>query len=168
MKAVSLALALALWATTVPVGSQIRQNPPAAMSHFEGVNRRGDMAMGFDHSKTTHHFRLYEDGGAIGVEANDAADTVSRDAIRRHLRQIRTMFASGDFDLPMFIHATTPPGMKTLRRLKATIHYAYEDTARGAQVRLRTHNRKALAAIHRFLRFQIRDHRTGDPLTVRR
>ena len=122
--------------------------------------------MGFDHSKTTHHFRLLKDGGAIGVETNDAKDTKDRDAIRRHLHQIRGMFADGNFDLPMFIHATTPPGMKTLQRLRKQITYVYEDTAQGAQVRLRTRNPQAVNAIHKFLRFQIKDHRTGDPLTV--
>ena len=31
------------------------------------VNQRGDHAMGFAHEKTTHHFRLYPDGGAIVI-----------------------------------------------------------------------------------------------------
>ncbi len=139
---------------------------PAA--HYAGVNKRGDQAMGFDHSKTRHHLRLYADGGTIGVEANDPSDTQSRDAIRRHTQMIRGMFAGGNFDLPMLTHATTPPGMQTMQRLRKDVHYTYEETPRGAQVRLSTRNPKALQAIHQFLRFQIRDHRTGDPLTVQR
>ena len=31
----------------------------------EGVVARGDEIMGFSHEKTTHHFRLYADGGSI-------------------------------------------------------------------------------------------------------
>jgi hypothetical protein len=31
---------------------------------------------------------------------------------------------------------------------------------------LRTRNREALAAIHQFLRYQIREHRTGDRVSV--
>jgi hypothetical protein len=141
---------------------------PKGTDHFAAVNRRGDRAMGFDHSKTTHHFRLYQDGGAIGVETNDLKDTPSREAIRQHLRSIRAMFAKGDFNLPMFIHATPPPGMPTMKRLRKQITYTYETTPQGAQVRLRTRNRRARVAIHKFLRFQIQDHRTGDPLTVQR
>jgi len=33
--------------------------------------------MGFSHEKTTHHFQLYKDGGAIQVTVNDPA-TFSR------------------------------------------------------------------------------------------
>jgi hypothetical protein len=135
--------------------------------HLEGVNHRGDMAMGFDHSKTTHHFRLLKDGGAIVVETNDPKDTGSRDAIRNHLKSITKMFAGGNFDLPMFIHATAPPGMKTMKRLRKSISYTYEETGKGAQARLSTQNPQALAAIHKFLRFQIKEHHTGDPMTAR-
>src|SRR5207244_4257260 len=119
-----------------------------------------------DHSKTTHHFRLFKDGGAIGVDVNDPQDTRSRDAIRQHLQGIAKRFAGGDFNLPMLIHATTPPGMETMKRLRKTIAYKYEETPRGGQVRLTSGNAQALTAIHKFLRFQIQDHRTGDPLTV--
>lgn len=37
----------------------------------------------------------------------------------------------------------------------------------GAQVTIRTTNPKAIEAIHKFLRFQIKEHRTGDKLGVR-
>ena len=35
--------------------------------HFEEVNKHGDEAMGFRHMKSTHHFRLTAQGGAIEV-----------------------------------------------------------------------------------------------------
>ena len=38
------------------------------------MNQRGGQVMGFDQEKTTHHFYLYSDGGAIDVAVNDAAD----------------------------------------------------------------------------------------------
>ena len=53
-----------------------------------------------------------------------------------------------------------------MQRLKRQITYTAENTAQGAQVRIVTSNPEALAAIQEFLRFQIQDHRTGDPLTV--
>src|SRR5262245_26913470 len=61
--------------------------------HHDGVNQRGDMAMGFSHAKTTHHFLLKSDGGVIQVDANDAGDMTSRDQIRQHLKHIAKKFA---------------------------------------------------------------------------
>ena len=46
------------------------------------------MVMGFDQARTTHHFLLFDDGGAIEVGVNDPADTKNRDAIRSHLRYL--------------------------------------------------------------------------------
>jgi hypothetical protein len=66
-------------------------------AHHDAVDKRGDHVMGFSHEKATHHFRLYKDGGAIEVAANDAKDTESRDQIQMHLGHIAKMFADGDF-----------------------------------------------------------------------
>jgi hypothetical protein len=120
-------------------------------------------AMGFDQERTAHHFILHADGGTISVEVNDAADEDNRRAIRTHLRQIALDFAAGRFDAPFFTHGEEPPGTAVMRALLASIRYAAEDTPRGARVRLTTTNRAAIAAIHEFLVYQIREHRTGDP-----
>lgn len=48
-----------------------------------GDKARADSAMGFDQSKTTHHFLLTKDGGAIEVSANDPSDSASRDQVAR-------------------------------------------------------------------------------------
>ena len=135
--------------------------------HAEGVNERGDRVMGFDHQKTTHLFLLFTDGGAIEVAANSGDDSESRDQIRKHLGHIARMFAEGDFKAPMLIHGQTPPGVAVMQRMKAEIRYGYEETGRGARVRIRTGNAEALAAVHEFLRFQIKDHETGDKTEVR-
>ena len=131
-------------------------------AHFDGVDQRGDAGMGFSHKMTHHHFHLLSDGGAIEVEANKPDDAGSRDAIRTHMADIATMFSQGDFSLPMFIHATEPPGMQTMQRLKDQITYTAENTSIGAQVHIKTNNAEARQAIHDFLRFQITEHRTGD------
>jgi hypothetical protein len=133
---------------------------------LDGVNARGDHAMGFSHEKTTHHFRLTTDGGAIEVVANDSKDTASLEQIRAHLSHIAKMFKEGDFTLPMFTHGEAPPGVSTMTRLKADINYSFESVERGGQVRIVTSNAEAIDAIHEFLRYQIRDHQTGDPLEV--
>ncbi|MGH9753581.1 MAG: hypothetical protein ACREA2_12430 [Blastocatellia bacterium] len=131
-------------------------------SHLDGVNRRGDTAMGFSHAKTSHHFLLKTDGGVIQVEANNANDTTSRDQIRQHLKRIAKKFSEGDFAAPMFIHADTPPGAPAMQRLKTEIKYKFKELERGGLVGISTNEPEAVKAIHEFLRFQIKDHQTGD------
>jgi hypothetical protein len=134
--------------------------------HHKGVEQRGDHMMGFSHEKTTHHFRLYADGGAIEVTANDPNDTESRDQIRMHLSHIAGMFAAGDFKAPMLIHDQVPPGVPALQTLKAEVQYRYEDIDSGGRVRIATKNKKAQAAVYEFLRFQIAGHQTGDTVEI--
>ena len=132
------------------------------------VNKRGDKTMGFSHAKTAHHFRLFEDGGAVEVEVNDAADTNTRAKIRKHLNKIAERFAAGEFAMPIAIHDQTPPGVAVMVNLKADIAYKYEDTELGGRVSIISKNNDAVAAVHEFLRFQIQDHKTGDSLEVQK
>jgi hypothetical protein len=134
--------------------------------HQQGVEQRGDQAMGFSHQMTTHHFLLTREGGAIEVEADDPNDKASRDAIGRHLDHIATLFKQGDFDIPMFIHAQTPPGVTTMQRLKSEITYETVPTEKGAKVRIASTSAEAVSAIHQFLQFQIKEHQTGDTTEV--
>ena len=131
-----------------------------------GVPARGDHVMGFDHAKTTHHFRLTPSGGRIEAEANDSADTDSRDQIRQHFTHIAKMFSDGDFDAPMLIHEKVPPGVPVLKELKSSIRYTFEPTERGGSIVISTKNARAREAIHEFLRFQIDDHKTGDSTAI--
>jgi len=143
-----------------PMHAQHTQ-PSAAGAQLDA---RGDRVMGFDHQRTTHHFFLTPEGGSIEVAVADVADGASRDAIRHHLGQVAEAFARGDFSMPAAIHARVLPGVETLRRLKEAITYRFEETERGGRVRITTANPEAREAIHAFLRAQIEDHRTGDPL----
>lgn len=135
-------------------------------SHMMKVNEQGDKVMGFSHEKTTHHFRLFADGGAIEVTANDANDIESRDQIRKHLSHIAGMFTEGNFDAPMLTHGKTPPGVRAMQEMKNEISYKYEEIENGGRVRISTKNNQALAGIYEFLRFQIADHQTGDSNAV--
>jgi hypothetical protein len=96
--------------------------------------------MGFSHEKTTHHCCLLADGGAIEIHSNEPTDAKSQEAIRQHLAMIAVKFAQGDFDIPMFMHATVPPGVKTMQRLKSKITYQAENTVHGAELRITTHD----------------------------
>ena len=139
---------------------------PEEHGHFAGVEARGDQEMGFSHAATTHHFLLRTDGGEIRVDINSPQDAASRDQIRRHLFDIARSFTAGDFHTPMAVHDQVPPGVPALERLRAAVIYSYSDTDGGGRVELRTTNAEALRAIHEFLRFQIQEHRTGDPLAT--
>jgi len=139
-----------------------------SQQQMDEMNKRGDQHMGFDHLKTTHHFLLASDGGSIQIEANDVKDTASRDQIRGHLRHIRMMFSEGNFEVPMLIHEKTPPGSEVMQKLKAEISFQFKETERGAVIQMSSSNAEAIQAIHDFLRFQIKEHMTGDPLELKR
>jgi hypothetical protein len=145
---------------------QLHDHSQSDKRRHEEVNERGDHAMGFSHDKTAHHFHLKDDGGIIEVTVISIDDEASRDQIRQHLKHIAKMFSEGNFSAPMFIHGQTPPGVETMKQSKAEIKYQYEEMDRGAKVRITTANAEAVKAVHEFLRFQIQDHRTGDPIEV--
>ena len=153
------------------------QHPPmpAGMSHEEhlrqmgkdkALEQRGNLAMGFDQDKTVHHFLLSAAGGAIVVTSRDAADGDSIAQVRAHLREIAAAFGRGAFDAPVATHAELPPGAATMAANARLITYHYVERLDGAAVRIETDDAPTLAAIHDFLRYQIVEHRTGDPLTV--
>jgi len=141
---------------------------PMHQQHMKqkAVESRGDQAMGFSHEKTTHHFRLLPDGGSIEVQANDAKDAASREQIRTHLSQIAEAFTAGNFETPLFIHGQTPTGVADMKRLHDVIGYQFETTQQGGRVRITARSPEAIQAVHEFLKFQITDHHTGDPLTI--
>jgi hypothetical protein len=165
-KAMKLILLIAL---TVGVSAQSNQKPesqtecPMHDAHTK-MNERGEKGMGFSQTAATHHFLLHSNGGVIQVETNDPADTTNRNEIRMHLGHIAKAFQSGDFDIPMFVHDTVPPGVPEMKRLQKNIQYSFEETPNGGRVVISSANKEARDAIHRFLRFQIEQHKTGDPL----
>lgn len=143
-----------------------QENAHAGHSDHAALDHRGDKVMGFEHTRTTHHFLLKEDGGVIQVEANDAGDAASVAQIRGHLAHVARSFSAGDFRMPAEIHGRVLPGVPDMTRLAQEIRYTYEDLERGGRVRITTAHPEARAAVHAFLKAQIADHRTGDPLEV--
>ena len=137
----------------------------AQIDRDAALKARGAAAMGFDQDAAIHHFRLTGTGGVIQVDAASANDQTTRAAIRDHLRTIASAFAAGDFAAPRATHAETPPGAATLRRLRTAIAYRFVETANGGRVEIVSGDRDAIDAVHAFLRYQITEHHTGDPLT---
>jgi hypothetical protein len=130
------------------------------------MNERGEKGMGFSQSATIHHFLLNRDGGVIQVEANDPKDAAVLDSIRTHLKHISHAFAGGDFDMPTFVHDTVPVGVPDMKRLKDKITYTFQQTPAGGRVVISTSDPEAVAAIHKFLRFQIDEHQTHDATEI--
>ena len=155
-----LASNLAFLLATLPA-----QNQPGS-PHDHELEHRGAQGMGFDQTTTTHHFLLRVDGGAIQVTANAAEDKAAIDHIRMHLQHIRGAFQSGDFNIPGFVHDQTPPGVPVMVKLKDQIRYQYQQIPQGGRVTIASTNPEAIAAVQIFLRFQITEHKTGDPLSV--
>ena len=135
-----------------------------AQDHPGHAMDRANKGMGFDQAKTTHHFRLEHDGGTIEVVAKDRDDRTTVSQVRGHLKHVDQAFADGDFSLPMFVHDTEVPGTAVMKERRSSIAYSLELLPNGAKVMIRTSNPQALAAVHEFLRYQIREHKTGDPL----
>jgi hypothetical protein len=161
---------LIIFVALAVVSAQASQKPESKtecpMHDHSQMNERGQKGMGFSQTATTHHFLLNSTGGVIQVEANDSADAANRNEIRMHLGHIAKGFQSGDFDIPMFVHDTVPPGVPEMKRLRKNIRYSFEETPNGGRVVISSENKEALAAIHQFLRFQIEEHKTGDPVEV--
>ena len=140
----------------------------ARQDHQTPGHQHATSVMGFDQDRTTHHFWLFPDGGAIDVAVTDVADAKNRDAIRSHLSHIAMMFAGGDFTAPMLVHdSSSVPGAKVMAERKAAIRFQFVETPNGGRVNIVTTDATALAGVHEFLRYQIAEHKTGDPTTVR-
>lgn len=146
---------------------------PAGMSHEEhlkqtakddALKQRGGEAMGFDQDSAEHHFILGADGGSIQVTVKPGAAAKVLTDIRNHLQTITSEFAKGDFAKPFQTHAEAPPGVDVMKRAGTSISFRYEEIANGGTVRIASPDAVVVKAIHDFLRYQITEHKTGDPL----
>jgi hypothetical protein len=153
---------IALLVVILALAAPVRQLDQAAHDH--AMMQRGAQAMGFDQARATHRFLLQADGGVIQIIANDAGDRETISQVRQHLQHIRAAFTAGNFELPAFIHAGHPPGVPVLRAKRERLAYRYEELPAGGRVVITTGDGDARAALHDFLRFQITEHKTGDPL----
>jgi len=115
------------------------------------------MVMGVDQYTSAHVFEDLADGGRIVLERDSVADTSGVVTIRRHMRDIATSFQTGDFTKPFQVHAQVVPGTAVMTARRAAITYEVIDRPRGGEVRIRSGDPAAVAAIHEFLAFQ----RTG-------
>jgi hypothetical protein len=128
-------------------------------SAFALVQARGHTAMGVDQYTSFHRFEPLPDGGRITLQRNqdDSAGTAQ---IRAHMRKIAAAFRAGDFTLPGFVHNQEVPGTAIMAARRSRITYTADTVPRGGSVRIRSDDSGAIVAVHQFLSFQRRDHRS--------
>lgn len=147
-------------------GSAVRAGAPARDSargdtSFAALQARGAVAMGVDQYASSHRFESLDDGGRIELQV-DSADAAATERIRDHLRTITRSFARGDFATPGFVHDGEVPGTRVMRERRERITYTFAPLRRGGEVIISTPDAAAVEAIHAFLAFQRREHRTHE------
>ena len=150
---VPLAIAVALQAAAC---TQSRSD-----GDFAAMQSRGETAMGVDQYTSTHVFEDLPDGGRIILDRDPHADTDGVARIRRHMHEITAAFQAGDFTKPFQVHAEAVPGTWVMAARRSAISYMEVDRPRGAEVRIRTTDPAAIAAVHEFLAFQRGAHHAG-------
>jgi hypothetical protein len=115
--------------------------------------------MGVDQYTSTHRFESLPDGGRITlIRQSDDPEGVAQ--IRAHMIRIQAAFRRGDFSLPGFVHDRTVPGTSVMTERQSKITYTTDTVPRGGSLRIHSTDSLAIDAVHQFLAFQRRDHRT--------
>ena len=162
---IAAAAILAVSLVATPLAAQDHQSCPLHQAHrTAAVDHRHQQETGLPSDGIVHHFLLSDDGGSIRLEVKDARRTDDRDRVRGHLQTIARAFAAGDFSLPARIHDRVPPGVEGMKARQDAIRYTFAETPGGGTVTIASTDAAAVEAIHDFLRFQIDDHATGDPV----
>ena len=130
-------------------------------SAFAAVQSRGETVMGVDQYTSAHVFENLPDGGRIILDRDPHVDTSGVARIRQHMHDIAAAFEAGDFTKPFQVHAQAVPGTAVMAARRSTISYLEVDRPRGAEVRIRTADPAAVAAVHEFLAFQRGAHHAG-------
>ncbi len=140
--------------------------PALAQEHQHGdrayheMQERGRAVMGVDQYSSAHAFEAFPDGGRIVLQRMEE-DSAGAAAIRDHLARVAQAFSRGDFALPGCVHGTGEvPGTRVMADLRERIRYEFRELPRGGEVRIVTTDPAALHAVHEFLAFQRREHRT--------
>jgi DNA-binding transcriptional regulator GbsR (MarR family) len=119
---------------------------------------RGDIAMGFNQNKITHHFVATPDGGKIIITALNGSDKRTIDEIKNHTMDIQKEFSEGNFTKPFFIHAQEVPRTKVMSEKKDLIKYNIRNLNNGSSLQLTTNDKELIDSIMQFMEFQAREH----------
>ena len=115
--------------------------------------------MGVDQYTSTHRFESLPDGGRITlIRRPDDPEGVAQ--IRAHMVTIQAAFSRGDFSLPGFVHDRPVPGASVMAARQSKIVYTTDTVTQGGSLRIQSTDAQTIEAVHQFLAFQRRDHRT--------
>ena len=130
-------------------------------SAFHAMQSRGQAVMGVDQYSSAHKFEDLPNGGRIELQ-RDVDDSVGVRKIREHFIEIAESIRQGDFRAPGLVHATTVPGVDVMMARRNALRVVIGNLPRGGELRLTSEDAEVVKAIHDFLDFQRREHRTGE------
>jgi hypothetical protein len=93
-----------VYPSTSSFNESSQRHSPTNMTIME-IIERGDIAMGFNQNKITHHFVATPDGGKIIITSLNSTDRQTINQIKNHILDIQKEFSEGNFTEPFFIHA---------------------------------------------------------------
>lgn len=141
------------------------QAAPAANPEQE-VESRFSRAMGVPVEKVTVHFYLVKNGGVVELSAKNPTDTTTAAALQKYLQNQKDLWEKGKETAVTDVHLRAPEAASTMRRLRNDITFFMAKTDSGGVLRMFSINEQARAAIQDYLRFEITEHKTGDPTTL--
>lgn len=144
--------------------SPVTAVPSAATEN--DLNIRFSKTLGTDANKIVQHYYLVKNGGVIEFTAKDPNDSSVVSAVQKYLDAQKDMFEKGKNDVDADIHGKIPDGLAALKKLRNEITFFAVRSDSGAALRMFSVNGQARQAIQEFLKFQINEHKTGDPLVA--
>ena len=130
------------------------------------LDARFSKALGTDADKIVQHYYLMKNGGVIEFTVKDPTDNASIAVIQKYLEAQRDLFEKGKTDADADVHGKVPDGLPRLKKLRNEITFFAVKSEHGAVLRMFTVNEQAREAIQEFMKFEINEHKTGDPLVV--
>src|SRR2546426_2935997 len=127
------------------------------------MQARGETVMGGGQYTSAHVFEDLPDGGGIVLARDPESDSGGTAGVRQHMHAIAAAFTAGDFAQPFQVHAAAVPGTSVMAARRSAISYQEVDRPRGAEVRIRTTDATAIAAVHPLLPFQRAAHQSSGP-----
>ncbi len=130
------------------------------------LNSRFSKALGVDANKIVQHYYLVKNGGVIEFAAKDSSDNAAISAVQKYFETQKDLFEKGRNDADADVHGKIPDGMLILKKLRNEITFFAVKNEDGGALRMFSTNDQARQAIQDFLKFQINEHKTGDPLVA--
>lgn len=130
------------------------------------LNSRFSKVLGTDVDKIVQHYYLVKNGGVIEFTAKDPADNATISTVQKYLEAQKGLFEKGKTEADSDLYGKVPDGLLALKKLRNDITFFAVNTDNGAALRMFSVNEQARQAIQDFMKFQINEHKTGDPLQV--